>query len=95
MTFKLDPKLREYATDRQWEILNVWAENGSQKIAAKVLRCGSRNIRHAHLAVMRRAGQHGYAPDYDLTHPTAPGMSSKGTSVRYDAQGNVQSFWNK
>ena len=33
MTFKLDPNLREFATDRQWELLQAWEEHGSSRKA--------------------------------------------------------------
>lgn len=95
MTFRLDPKLREYATDRQWELLEAWEKHGRKNSAAKALNIDSKNIYNSHLAVLKKAGQHGYAPDRDLVHPTAPGMSSKGTSIRYDQAGNVQQYWNK
>ena len=95
MTFRLDPKLREYATDRQWEMLEAWEKHGSKAKAAKAHNIEPKNIYNAHHAVLKKAGQHGYAPDRDLVHPTAPGMSSKGTSIRYDEAGNVQQYWNK
>ncbi len=45
--------------------------------------------------VIKKAAQKGYAPAYDLIHPVAPGMSSKGTSINYDGAGEVKAYWNK
>ena len=95
MAFQLDPGLRVYATNRQWEMLEAWEKYGSQKEAAKHLNIANQGVSESWLAVQKKAGQHGYAPDHDLTHPTAPGMSSKGTSVLYNADGTVQKTWSK
>jgi hypothetical protein len=46
------------------------------------------------LAAERRA-RRGDAPDFDLTHPLPPGLALKGTSIRYDGDGNVDQYWNK
>lgn len=37
----------------------------------------------------------GYAPGFDLQHPSAPGLTLKGTSLRYNADGEVEQYWNK
>lgn len=45
-----------------------------------------------------KARQRGWLADYpefDLTHPVAPGMTSRGTSIRYNEAGEVEQFWNK
>ena len=97
MTFRLDLNLREYATDQQWELLEAWEKHGNATKAQRLLglRGGKNLITNTLATVKKRAGQHGYAPDRDLVHPTALGMSSKGTSIRYDGAGNVQQYWNK
>lgn len=41
------------------------------------------------------AAQQGDAPEYDLVHRVPDGMTLKGTSLRYDANGNVDQYWNK
>lgn len=93
--FVLDPELEEYCTPKQLEKLKAWQEHGSQRKAGKALGISPANLNIAYRAVLKKAGQHGYAPDRDLTHKTAPGMSSKGTSIRYDEDGKVQQYWNK
>lgn len=42
-----------------------------------------------------KVAQQGWAPELDLTHPLPEGMVLKGTSIRYDGDGEVQQFWNK
>lgn len=94
-TFKLDSALREYATERQWEVLSAWEEHGSQGKAAEALGVHKRLFSQALTAVTKKAAQRGYCPERDLTHPTAPGMSSKGTSILYDENGKAIKYWNK
>ncbi|KKK76023.1 hypothetical protein LCGC14_2867900, partial [marine sediment metagenome] len=93
--FTLDPKLREYATNRQWELLEAWQKHGSTRPAAKAMKCAMSNINQAWSAVLKKAGQHGYAPDRDLVHRAAPGMTTRGTSLLYDRDGKVVGYWNK
>jgi hypothetical protein len=95
MTFILDPKLRAYATDSQWEKLVALEKYGSLRKAADALGVHNKTISDAKSRVIKKAAQKGYAPEYDLTHPVAPGMSSKGTSINYDGEGNVKEYWNK
>ena len=92
---KLDRGLREYATEAQWEKLVMADNHGTDRAAARTLNIHHKGISEARQAVIKKAAQKGYAPDYDLVHPAAPGMSSKGTSIRYDADGQVQQYWNK
>jgi predicted phosphodiesterase len=96
MPFKLDPALREYATDRQWEKLQALEKYGSGAKAAEALGVVKSNINTARAAVMKRAAQHGYAPDNDMLFPTAPGYVVRGTSTLYDMQsGEARLQWVK
>jgi hypothetical protein len=91
-----DPKLRPYATDRQWEILQaIWSEGGFRP-AGRKLGLGDSAIRSAHAAVMRKAAISGYSPDHDLVHPVAPGQILKGSSTLYDPKtGEAKLQWIK
>lgn len=91
----LDPKLREYATDRQWELLETANKVGGDRTAAKVLNCHASLFYQARKVVMAKAAQSGYSPDHDMVHPTAPGFRVKGTSTLYDDGGNVRAQWVK
>lgn len=95
MSFVLDPGYREYATDRQWELLETWAETGGQRSAAGKLGLARSSITDAWKEVRRKAGKHGFGPERDLVHKVAPGMASRGTSILYDAAGEVKEYWNK
>lgn len=91
----LDPKLRRFATDRQWELLSALAEHGSERKAAEALGCGKRLFYQAKEAVKKKAAQSGYAPEHGLTHELPDGLVSRGPSILYDANGNIERQWVK
>lgn len=91
----MDPNLRPYATDRQWECLLAVEKHGSERNAAKALGIARSVLYRSRKAVEAKAAQHGYAPDHDMSHPTAPGFRVKGTSTLYDEGGNVRAQWVK
>ena len=93
--FVLDPKLQPYATERQWEMLEAWDRLGSRNKAAEELGVAVSTLQKAKERVRKKAAQKGYAPEFDLVHPVAPGMSSKGTSILYDSEGKIMEYWNK
>lgn len=90
-----DERLRPYATDSQWEKLCALAEHGSQRAAAAALGITATSFKEGVRAVYKRAAQQGYAPEHGITHEVPEGLTLKGTSIRYDAQGNVDQYWNK
>lgn len=95
MKYPLDERLKEWATDRQWEILVALSKTGSQRKAADLLGIERSSMREQYQSLMKKAARRGYAPDQDITHPVAPGMSSKGTSILYDGEGEIKEYWNK
>lgn len=96
MAFKLDPKLREYATDIQWQRLEALEKYGSQRNAEKHTEFSSSAIGRAKVSVEKNAARQGYAPDYGWQHPVPPGFMVKGTSTLRDAQtGEARLVWEK
>jgi len=91
----VDERLREFATDRQWQILCAYDEAGSHAAAAELLGCSRNLIAQAVQAVNNRAAKSGWSPDYDLTRPTAPGFNLKGTSTLYGEDGQIKVQWVK
>lgn len=94
MNLTRDDNLKQFATDKQWEIYTVACEEGSIGKAARKLEYDEANARKAIRAIRRKAAQQGYAPP-DLTHIVPDGLALKGTSIRYDGSGNIQQYWNK
>lgn len=95
MALIADPNLEKYATPRQWEHVRAVVEHGGYRAAARALGCDWTTVRDAERAVLRKAAQQGYAPAHDLTHEVPDGLRIKGTSVRYDGDGNIEQYWNK
>lgn len=96
MPFTLDPRLEPYATKRQWEILKALETHGSERRAAKALEIHKRRFNAVKSAVVSNAAQNGYAPDFDMVHPSPPGFHVKGASTLYDMQtGDPKLQWVK
>lgn len=76
------------------EAVQAFREHGEKKSAAESLNLPVSTFKHR-LKIAARAGVTGDFPEYDLTHPAAPGMVVKGTSTLYDANGQVQGQWSK
>jgi hypothetical protein len=96
MPFTLDPGLREYCTPRQLEVLTALEAHGSERKAAEALGVNNALISQVKRAVLKKAASFGYAPDFDMVHPTPPGFHVKGASTLYDMQtGEARLQWLK
>ena len=96
MAFILDERLREYATDQQWQKLQAIEKYGSERKAAEALGCGSSSVSRAKVAVERNAARHGVAPDYGWQHPVPPGFQVSGVSTLRDLRsGEAVMEWQK
>lgn len=94
--YVLDEKLREYATNRQWELLTALEKHGSERKAADALGVHKVRFNQVKRAVEKKAAMHGYAPDHDWRNPVPPGYKVKGTSILRDAQtGEARLIWEK
>lgn len=80
---EIDPRLEEWATPTQQKYIDAIREYGSGVKAAKALGITKNAVNDAILRLRKEAARHGYAPEYALTHPTAPGQILKGTSTLY------------
>jgi hypothetical protein len=79
----MDPKLLEFCTPRQREMLEPLTRGLSQREAAKESGALQGNICRALKAVKVKAAMRGYSPEHDLTVAAAPGFLVKGTSTLY------------
>jgi len=80
---KYDPRLREFATPQQAVYLEAVIEHGGERPAARALGVGRSTIVSALERLRLNAASRGYAPEFDLEHPVAPGQMLKGTSTLY------------
>jgi hypothetical protein len=79
----LDPKLYEYATVRQLELLEAVEKHGSMRAAARALNVNFTTIHQAVERVKVKAAVKGYSPEHDLTRAVAPGQKLRGASTLY------------
>lgn len=92
---KIDPKLFEFATIRQAEVLRAVDEHGSMRAGAAALGLNYSTARQAVDDVRRKAALQGFSPEHDLKHGIAPGQKLRGTSTLYDKDGKVAQQWVK
>lgn len=92
---KIDPKLYEFCTVRQLEVLEAWEKHGSQSKAAKELGCTKALIHIALQAVKKKAALAGYSPDHDMTRTVPDGFKVRGVSSLYDKDGKLSQQWVK
>lgn len=78
-----DDTLRSYATVRQLECMDAHELHGTQRKAAKALGIDKGSFAHIIAAARRKAALHGWAPEFDLATPIAPGLKLSGTSTAY------------
>ncbi len=90
-----DENLRQFATDRQWEVLEAYWREGSERKAAEALGVDNAYIGAVKKAVLRKAAMRGYAPAHDMTRAAPDGFHLKGTSTLYDKDGNLAAQWVK
>jgi hypothetical protein len=91
----IDPKLREYATVRQLEILEAVEERGNERAAAKALGLSRGTVSNAMAALKRKAALQGYSPSHDMTRTVPDGFMVKGVSTYYNADGKPSAQWVK
>jgi hypothetical protein len=80
----IDPKLLEFQpTPRQVEYVTASNRLGSMRAAARELGVHKNAVQEGIERLKKAAAARGYAPEYDLQHPVAPGLMLKGTSTLY------------
>jgi len=82
-------------TEKQTVVCQMRIEGITVESIAQELKITERNIRNICARIRKYAALNGYAPEYDLTHATAPGQVLKGTSTLYDADGAQRLQWVK
>lgn len=91
----LDPKLKEWATERQAEKIDAVIRYGSGAEAARQLGIAKNAVNEAIAAVKARAAKAGYSPEHAMTRPVPDGFMVKGVSTYYDEEGKARGQWVK
>jgi hypothetical protein len=79
----VDPRLAEWATPTQKRYLEAVIEHGSGGKAAAALGVSKNTVNDSLARLKHAAAMKGYAPEYDLVHPVAPGQTLAGASTLY------------
>jgi hypothetical protein len=79
----IDESLKQWARDRQAEIIDAVNEHGSERKAAIALNICSGTISGAIGRVRAKAATQGYAPDNDMVHVVPNPFVVRGTSTLY------------
>lgn len=91
----MDPKLLEFATPRQAEILRAVEEHGSQRAAAEALGLAHGTVGDLVAAAKKKAARAGYAPGH-WTGGVAPGFVTGKVTVAVNAKtGEVERYWQR
>jgi hypothetical protein len=90
-----DPNLEQFATARQWELLQALAEHRAERPAAAALGVSKNTICQAKKAVLKRAVKQGYSPEHDFNHIVPDGQKLRGVSTHYGANGEIVGQWVK
>jgi len=91
---EIDPKLKEWATTRQVEIIDAIAEHKTIAKAARVLGVARATIQESMKALKARAARLGYAPGH-FQSGTAPGFNMGKVTVQRGPDGEVERTWER
>lgn len=81
--YRVDPKLKEWASDFQIKLIDAINEHKSFRKAAQAIGSHNSVVCRSIKALERRAAIYGYSPQHDLTKPVAPGQRLRGASLLY------------
>src|SRR5690606_24097406 len=91
----IDERIKEWATERQSEIIDAVNLHGGQRAAARALGLAKSAVDGAIARARAAAARAGYAPTYDMTHVVPDGFRVKGVSTYYNKEGKPAGQWVK
>ena len=92
---KIDPGIKQWATDSQTKYIDAAIKHGSIRAAAVALGVNFTTIYQQIKAAESKAASKGFAPAHDLTKTIPDPLVMKGTSTLYGDDGNVKLQWVK
>ena len=91
----LDENLKQFATDRQAEIIDAVNAAGSIRGAAKAIGIDRKVAYRAIKSAEKKAQARGYSPKHDLIRPVPEMFVAKGVSTYYNKDGKPTGQWVK
>ena len=92
---KIEEALKQFATERQAEIIDSVNREGGIRSAARALGIDHKVVYKALKAVKKKAQIRGYAPEHDFTRPVPDMFVAKGVSTYYNKDGKPTGQWVK
>lgn len=89
----IDPKLIEFATVRQIEIVDAIEKHGGYRKAAKALGVSKSTVTEAIARLKGAAARRGYSPDHGLTRTVPDGFQVARVSTNFKADGSIGQQW--
>ena len=93
--YRIDEKLKDYATPKQAEYIDAVNAHRSMRAAARSIGVNYTTINSAIEAVQKKAALCGYAPAYGMTNPAPSPFIVKGVSTFYNEKGEMAGQWVK
>ena len=91
----IDETLKQFATDRQAEIIDAINKHGGLRSAARALGIDHKTVHKALKYVKKKAQVQGFAPESNFTRPVPEMFKAKGISTYYDKEGKPTGQWVK
>jgi hypothetical protein len=92
---KIDPRLKEWATDIQAKYVDTINEQGSARKAAITLGVRSSSVDRSIALLRKKAALAGYSPNHDMTRTVPDPFIVKGVSTYYNKDGQPAGQWVK
>ncbi len=92
---EVDPRLKEWATPRQVEFIDLILEHKTIRNVAKHLGLNHTTIGRSISSLKTKAAKKGYSPDHDMVHTVPDPFVVKGVSTYYNKDGNPAGQWVK
>jgi hypothetical protein len=91
----VDEALKQFATDRQAEVIDAVNNFGGIRLAARFLGIDHKVVLRAIKAVKKKAQLRGYSPGHDFTRPVPELFKASGVSTYYNKDGKPTGQWVK
>jgi hypothetical protein len=89
----IDPRLLEWATDREKQYAAAYNQHRSIAKAAKAMGVAKSAVQGSLTALRKRAAKAGYAPEYGMTRPVPDGYLPARISTNYKEDGSIGQQW--
>lgn len=92
---RLDEALKQWATPRQVEYIDLINLHGGARAAAKILKVNPASVGKAIDRLKKHAARSGYSPEHNMTHTVPEPFVVKGISTYFDSEGKPRGQWVK